>query len=385
MKARFLKYQMMCLCSLVLLAGCKQKVEEKSSAQQQDPNIVTVGPGLANNLKVGTAQIADLKGTLQVAAHVETDARRIARVGSPVAGRILRLIVFEGQKVNAGATLATLHSTELSDAQMQLIKAESQQGLAAAGVARAEQLVAADVIGRAELERRRAEQLQAATEVAAYGTQLRGLGMTEGQIHQLETNRRLSADYPIVSPRSGTVLKRDVTVGQVVQPADPAFTIADLSSVWIVANVPEEEGAALQQGLEVTVRIPASPTDEIHGRLSYVSPIVDPNTRTIAVRMDVANTGGALKPDQLASMSFVGKSQRQLTVPNTAVVREEDKDHVFVRIGKGRYILREVVLGVEENDRRAVVSGITEADSLVLDGAFHLNNQRKQAAIKGGE
>ncbi|MEG9434240.1 efflux RND transporter periplasmic adaptor subunit [Terriglobus sp. ADX1] len=376
---------MMCLCSLALLAGCKQKVEEKNAAQPQDPNIVTVSAGLANNLKVGTAQIADLKGTLQVAAHVETDARRIARVGSPVAGRILRLIVFEGQKVNAGTVLATLHSTALSDAQMQLIKAESQQGLAAAGVSRAEQLVAADVIGRAELERRRAEQLQAATEVSAYRTQLRGLGMTEAQIRQMETNRRLSADYPIISPRSGTVLKRDVTVGQVVQPADPAFTIADLSSVWIVANVPEEEGAVLQQGMEVNVRIPALPTEEIHGRLSYVSPIVDPNTRTIAVRMDVSNTAGILKPDQLASMTFTGKSQKQLTVPNAAVVREEDKDHVFVRIGQGRYILREVVLGAEENDRRAVVSGITASDSLVLDGAFHLNNQRKQAAIKGGE
>lgn len=385
MRVSYSKFQMTCLCSLVLLAGCKQKVEEKGATAPQDPNIVTVSAGLANNLKVGTAQIADLKGTLQVAAHVETDARRIARVGSPVAGRILRLIVFEGQKVNAGTVLATLHSTDLSDAQMQLIKAESQQELAAAGVSRAEQLVAADVIGRAELERRRAEQLQAATAVSAYRTQLRGLGMTEAQIRQVETNRRLSADYPIVSPRSGTVLKRDVTVGQVVQPADPAFTIADLSSVWIVANVPEEEGAVLQQGMEVNVRVPALPTEEIHGRLSYVSPIVDPSTRTIAVRMDVANAGGILKPDQLASMTFTGKSQKQLTVPNTAVVREEDKDHVFVRIGQGRYILREVVLGAEENDRRAVVSGITASDSLVLDGAFHLNNQRKQAAIKGGE
>jgi len=384
-KVSFSKFQITCLCSFVLLVGCKQKAGEKNAAQPQDPNIVTVSAGLANNLKVGTAQIADLQGTLQVAAHVETDARRIARVGSPVAGRIIRLIVFEGQKVNAGTVLATLHSTDLSDAQMQLIKAESQQGLAAAGVARAEQLVAADVIGRAELERRRAEQLQAATEVSAYRTQLRGLGMTEAQIRQMETSRRLSADYPIVSPRAGTVLKRDVTVGQVVQPADPAFTIADLSSVWIVANVPEEEGAVLQQGMEVDVRIPALPTEEIHGRLSYVSPIVDPNTRTIAVRMDVLNTAGILKPDQLASMTFTGKSQKQLTVPNTAVVREEDKDHVFVRIGQGRYILREVVLGAEANDRRAVVSGITASDSLVLDGAFHLNNQRKQAAIKGGE
>jgi membrane fusion protein, heavy metal efflux system len=152
-----------------------------------------------------------------------------------------------------------------------------------------------------------------------------------------------------------------------------------------VANVPEEEGAVLRQGMEVTVRVPALPTEDIHGRLSYVSPIVDPNTRTIAVRMDVPNSEGILKPDQLASMTFTGRSQKQLTVPNTAVVREEDKDHVFVRIGQGRYILREVVLGAEENDRRAVISGVTATDFLVLDGAFHLNNQRKQAAIKGGE
>jgi cobalt-zinc-cadmium efflux system membrane fusion protein len=329
--------------------------------------------------------MTEVTGLLQVAAHVETDARRIARVGSPVAGRILRLVVFEGQSVKTGTVLATLHSTSLSDTQMQLIKAESQQGLATAGVKRAEQLVEADVIGRAELERRRAEQLQAATEAAAYRTQLSGLGMTDGQIRQLETNRRLSADYPIVSPRSGVVLKREVTVGQVVQPADPAFTIADLSSVWIVANVPEEEAGVLKQGMEVSVRIPALPQEELKGKLSYVSPIVDPNTRTVAVRMDVANSSGLLKPDQLASMTFTGKSQQQLTIPNTAIVREDDRDHVFIRIGEGRFILREVSLGAEENDRRTVLSGVTAGDSIVLDGAFHLNNQRKQAAIKGGE
>ena len=96
-----------------------------------------------------------------MAAHVETDARRIAHVGSPVAGRILKLLVFEGQKVKAGTVLAMLHSTNLSDTQLALIKATSQQSLAAAAEKRAEQLVAADVIGRAELERRRAELLQA--------------------------------------------------------------------------------------------------------------------------------------------------------------------------------------------------------------------------------
>jgi membrane fusion protein, heavy metal efflux system len=183
-----------------------------------------------------------------VSAHVETDASRIARVGSPVAGRILKLVVFEGESVRPGTVLATLHSTDLSDAQLALVKAYSQKDLAEAATKRAEQLVAADVIGRAELERRKAELLQASTEAASYITQLRGLGMSDAHIQKLVATRELSADYSIVTPKGGTVLERKVTIGQVVQPADPAFTIADLSSVWIVANVPEEDAGLLRQG-----------------------------------------------------------------------------------------------------------------------------------------
>lgn len=181
---------------------------------------------------------------------METDASRIARVGSPVAGRILRLLVFEGQNVCAGSALAMLHSTNLSDTQFALVRAVSQQELAQAASHRAEQLVEADVIGRAELERRRAELLQASMEASSYRTQLRGLGMSDGQIQQLVKTRKLSADYPIVSPRAGIVLKQEITVSQVVQPADPAFTITDLSSVWITANVPEEEAGTLRKGME---------------------------------------------------------------------------------------------------------------------------------------
>ena len=372
------------MVAVLLGTGCKSKPkEEKAAANTSDPNIVTVTPVLAESLKFGTPQMADVNGTLQVAARVETDAQRIARVGSPVAGRILNLLVFEGQYVHAGAVLATLHSTNLSDTQFALIKASSQQQLAAAAERRAEQLVAADVIGRAELERRRAERLQASTEEASYRTQLLGLGMTETQIRQLETSRKLSADYPIVAPKSGTVLKREITIGQVVQPSDPAFTIADLSNVWITADVPEQEAGILKQEMDVEVRVPALKDLQLNGRLSFVSPIVDPATRTVEVRMDVPNPDGRLKPDELASMTFTGRSDRKLTVPNAAVVREDNKDHIFVQIGPQRYILREVTLGEEENDRRVVLGGVTLAERIVTEGAFHLNNQRKQAAIKG--
>jgi len=363
--------------------GCKTKASGSTKQQQMNPNEVSVTPELAENLKFGTPEMRDIVGKLRVAAHVETDARLIAHVGSPVSGRIMKLLVFEGQYVKAGAVLAMLHSTDLSDTQFALIKATSQQSLAAAGVKRAEQLVEADVIGRAELERRRAELLQASTEAASYRTQLLGLGMTEGQIRQVETNRKLSADYPIVTPRSGIVLKRDITIGQVVQPADPAFTIADLSSVWVVANVPEEDAGALQKGMAVAVSVPAIPDENLKGTLSFVSPIVDPATRTVEVRMEVNNRGGLLKPDQLANMTFTGRAVRRLTVPNAAVVREGDSDYVFVQVAPSRYSLREVSLGEEDDDHRVVLNGIQKDEHIVTDGAFHLNNQRKQNAIKG--
>lgn len=378
-----------CVCVvvplLISLQGCASKPKASVPQQVADSDEISITPALAENLRFGTPEMTDVNGTLQVPAHVETDAQQIARVGSPVAGRILKLLVFEGQHVKSGTVLAMLHSTDLSDTQFALIKASSRQELAEAAAKRAEQLMQADVIGQAELERRRAEVLQASTEAASYRTQLLGLGMTESQIRRLESSRKLSADYPIVTPRSGTVLKREITIGQVVQPADPAFTIADLSSVWVIANVPEEDAGHLQKDMEVEVHVPALPQREIEGQLTFVSPIVDPATRTVEVRMDVANANGALKPDQLASMTFTGHTGRKLTVPNAAVVRENNKDYVFVQSARLKYVLREVSLGDEEDDRRVVLSGVQVEEHIVTDGAFHLNNQRKQNAIKGGQ
>jgi cobalt-zinc-cadmium efflux system membrane fusion protein len=135
--------------------------------------------------------------------------------------------------------------------------------------------------------------------------------------------------------------------------------------------------------MEVEVQIPALPNHNIAGHLSFVSPIVDPSTRTVEVRMDVSNTNGLLKPDELASMTFTGHTDRKLTVPNTSVVREDNRDHVFVQIAPNKFVLREVTLGEEENDRRVVLDGVRQDERIVLEGAFHLNNQRKQNAIKG--
>ncbi|HMG02354.1 MAG TPA: efflux RND transporter periplasmic adaptor subunit [Edaphobacter sp.] len=370
---------------LLLAAGCKKNTPSPAEKPEQDPNVISVTPALAKQLMIGEPKVLDVAGSLQVSARIDTDASRIARIGSPVAGRIIKLLVLEGQYIQRGLALATLHSTDLSDTQFSFVKAFSQEKLAEQATVRAEQLVKADVIGLAELERRRAELLQASTEADAFRTQLRGLGMSDTAIRRLESTRQLNADYPILSTISGTVLERKVTLGQIVQPAEIAFMVADLSNVWVIADVPEESSGHLHKGMDVIVKIPALPDQNVQGKLSYVSPIVDPATRTVQVRMDLPNPHGIFKPAMLAGMTFLDATERKTTIPSTAVVREENKDYVFVQIEPVKFILREVSLGLESGDNRVLESGVSPSEKIVLDGAFHLNNQRKQNAIKGGE
>jgi cobalt-zinc-cadmium efflux system membrane fusion protein len=347
--------------------------------------VVQVTAELAKTLTIGFPKWQEVTTEQKVAARVLTDASRVARIGSPVEGRITRVQVFEGQKVHQGDVLAMLHSNALSDTQFAFVKAYSNQRLAEQGAERARQLVQLDVIGKAEQQKREAEVLQYATEVASLRQQLEGLGMSESAIHNLETTRKLNSEYPILASISGTVIERSVTVGQVVQPADQAFLVADLSNLWFVADVPEEQAASLTVGKTVIATIPALPNEVAKGRLSFVAPVVNPETRTVQARMDLPNPEGLFKPDMLASMTFESRPEKGLTIPTTAVVRQENKDYVFLQKSDTQFRLQEVELGEEVGDFRVVRSGLTVDQKIVLDGAFHLNNKRKQDQIKGND
>jgi cobalt-zinc-cadmium efflux system membrane fusion protein len=373
--------------ALTIVTGCKHAAEADgvSIPAASDPLAIQVAPGLLDHLVVGGPKLQEVTSSEQVAARVETDASRVARVGSPVEGRITKILVLDGQHVRRGQVLATLHSTALSDAQFAFIKAYSDQQLSRRSAERAQQLIQADVIGSAEVERRQAELLQASAEVEAIRAKLVGLGMSAQAIHRLETTRKLNSDYPIIATISGTVLDRKITPGQVVQPADIAFQIADLSNVWLVANVPEDQSAAIQVGKSVVATIPALPSCKIQGKLSFVSPVVNPETRTVQARMDLPNGKGLYKPDMMAIMTFESRPEKKRTIPDTAIVREDNKDHVFVQTGPHKFVLRDVELGMETGESRVLENGVSPDEKIVLQGAFHLNNQRKQELVQGGK
>jgi len=370
------------LAAALVAAGCGDKPVEKAPAPR-DPLAITANAELAARLQTAAPAFAEVSETLRVSGRIEADETRLARVGSPVTGRITDLEAREGDSVRRGQVLATINSTELSGAQLGFLKATSQRGLAARAAARAQQLLDADVIGTAELQRRQAELAQAEAEVNAARDQLKVLGMSPAALDRLAETRTINSVTQIVATIAGTIIERKVTEGQVVQPADGVFLIADLSRLWVVADVPEQNAGSVRVGETVSVEVAALPERKVAGNLTFVAPTVNPETRTVRARMELPNPEREFKPKMLASMLIKGKPQKRLTLPAQAVVREENRDFVFVRTGENAYRLQPVQLGAEYDGWRVVVSGIGETTAIVVEGAFHLNNERKRRELSG--
>jgi membrane fusion protein, heavy metal efflux system len=368
----------------LLLSGCGTAASEETaerSAAPANPLEIKPNAGLRARLELGNPRVQSVSGTLRVAGRIEADETRLARVSAPVTGRIVELSAVEGQQVRRGEALATIYSTELSSAQSVFLKAHSQLQAAERAVTRAKQLLAADVIGTAELQKRESELVQASADLAAAREQLAVLGFTPEEIRKLQTTRAVNSVSHILSSIDGIVLERTATIGQVVQAVQTVFVISDLSHVWLVADVPEQSAGGIRVGKTVEAEIPAFPGEKITGKLSFVSAVVDPETRTVRVRMNVPNPHGRYKPAMLTTMALIDGAQQHTVVPATAVVRESNEDYVFVERSPNTFVLHKVTLGEDAGSVRVVVNGITRADRIVTNGAFHLNNERKRVAL----
>jgi cobalt-zinc-cadmium efflux system membrane fusion protein len=306
----------------------------------------------------------------------------MARIGAPVTGRITDIDAVLGQHVQQGQALATLNSTELAQNQLVYIKALQQIDLQSKAVERARVLLEADVISKAELQRRESELSAAKADFNAAGDQLHVLGMSFEAIAKLSKTSKMHSFSTVTSRISGTVISRKINLGQVVQPADELFVVADLSKVYAVAEVPERQIELIEKGQEVDILIPSIKDKPIKGKLVYVSDIVNPETRTVMVRSEISNSKREIKPDMLVSMLVQSKPISRISVPMQSIVRENDKNHVFVQIAPHKYRLREIDVGDEFNGMVAIISGVEEGETIVTDGAFHLNNERKRKELE---
>lgn len=373
------------IAAALALVACKQeagKTPEAAARPAADPNLVTASPELLQRLTLAKVGEAEMREILRIPGSISVDEQRVARIGATVTGRITDIDVVLGQAVKQGQVLATLNSTELAQNQLAFIKSLQQIELQSKAVERARLLLNADVIGSAELQRREVELSTAQAELNASRDQLQVLGMSDKAIDTLARTKNIRSVSSVYAKLDGTVIERKVNLGQVVQPADELFIVADLSHVWAVAEVPERQADLIQKGQEVTIEIPALQGRQFTGRLIYVGDTVDPETRTVAVRTDLDNADRMIKPEMLSSMLVQSRPTMQLAVPVEAIVREEDQDHVFVQVAPNQFRLRQVRLGHEFDGKRAVLADLAAGDTVVTSGAFHLNSERKRKELE---
>ena len=322
--------------------------------------------------------------TLRVAGQIDFDEQALTRIGASVTGRVTQIHAQLGNVVSKGDTLALINSSELSGSQLAYLRARSEKELHRRNVERAKTLFNADVISAAELQRRESEYEIASAETRAAQDQLRVLGVSAPAIEQLAATGKIDSVSSVVAANQGVVVERKISTGQVVQPSDVLFTVADLSRVWAVAQVPEQQISQVKVGQSVSIEVPALENEKLVGKLIYVGQTVNPDTRTVLVRTELDNKGGRLKPSMLAAMLIESAPKPRVMVPITAVVRHEDTDHVFVEESDNRYRLTPVKLAAEQNGQRAVLEGLKAGMRIVSEGAFHLNNHRNLSATENG-
>ena len=376
-----LKQLFLIFLSVSLLIACS-KSEDTSQKKKLDPLEIVITPEIQKQIKTDMVNYQDISDTLLIPGRLETQNRRLAKIGSPIIGRVSDLYVSLGDVVKKGQVLARVNSIELTQTQLTLIKSSQLIGLKTKAVERAKLLFEADVISKAEMLRVENELDAVKADYRASRDQLIVLGMSEKAVEKIETSGQINSFGDVISRFDGIIISRSINVGQIVNPQDTLFQVADLSKLWAVALIPEQQSSFIQKDEVVTIEIPALDNKKIETKIIFEDSIVDPQTRTVMVRAELDNPNLLLKPDMLTSMHIRSKKISRIAIPISSLVRENDRAHVFVQNTPQTFRLREVELGTKDGNLITVLGGIAQGETIVSDGAFHLNSERKKKELE---
>jgi cobalt-zinc-cadmium efflux system membrane fusion protein len=309
---------------------------------------------------------------------------------SPYAGRVTKLLVKPSDVVDRGQPLFVVEATDtvqgLNDfvaALSAVNKARSALNLAQIVEKRANDLYAGKAVplkdwqqSQADLTGAQNDMRAAETSLEAAHNRLRILGRSEEQISTFEQTRQLSADTPIFSPISGTVIQRKVGPGQFISSgaSDPVFVIGDLSSVWLTAFIRETEAEGVAVGQQVKFTLLALPDREFKARIDYVSAAIDPTTRRLLVRATIDNNKGLLRPEMFANVTiYSGNDRPSVGVPKQALIYEGDHVRVWVVHDDKSIELREIETGLTNGDMVEVRSNLKAGEKIVTKGSLFID------------
>jgi len=312
---------------------------------------------------------------------VRPNEHALANITTLVRGRVAEVHADLGQMVKANQLLAVLHSSDLGLAQSAYLKAIARRHVAEQAYQRAQFLFQEKVIGKAEEQRREGEMISIRAEAQEAGEGLRLLGMGDKEIRTLEQTQTIRSQVPIVAPFAGRVIARDLTKGEVLETTHKLFAVADLSTVWVVGNVSEKDISYLHRATivpnqPVEVYVTAYPSEVFQGTISYVGDVLDSATRTMQVRLILANPTGQLKPEMFATIRVSSEPAADvLVVPEAAIQHDRDRSFVFVQQEPGVFEARTVRLGDKNGTFAEVLEGLREGEVVVREGAFTLKSE----------
>ena len=368
------------LTLVLMLTACRSSDREQASqmtsfstnaTKSATPELFNIPQDQMQHVQVVTIVPTTLKRTLRLTGAVAYNAFNTTPVITQVGGPVSRILVVPGQHVTTGEAMLDVSSPDYSQLLDSYLKAADASRLAEKFYARAQDLFQHHAIAERDLEQAESDRTQAQADLNAAEQGMKILGI-KNPADLAKTPS--SALIPVLAPIGGEVVERLVSPGQVVQAGQTqAFTISDLSTVWVLANVYQADLAYVRNGDDVVVETDSYP-GSFHGRISYVSPALDPNTRTLQARIVVDNPGEKLKRDMYCTVTVTaGVLSNVVAVPNSSILRDDNNQpFVYVATGANQFGRRDVALGDSQNGQTQIIKGISVGERVVGDGSLFL-------------
>jgi cobalt-zinc-cadmium efflux system membrane fusion protein len=353
---------------------------DSPDAHEDAPNTVEVDENSVRDLRITTREVESrTRGDLAVLlGELAVDQRAYAEAGVPVAARVTRLLVNAGDTVRAGETLAELTSPELARARAEYLSASARLRLADAVLERKRVLAAEKIAPLREVQEAESAVGEARAALRVSGAAIAGFGVEPPAD---DDDGATSPDFTLRAPVGGSVIERAAVVGQMLDPAVPAFRIGDLSMLWLTVHAFERDAVRIQQGVSARLSFQALPGQDFDGIVMMVGRHVERESRTVPIRIDVKNRGSLLRPGMSATATLpVGETGAAiLTVPVAAVQRVRNEWSVFLPRDANHFEIRRIGRGRDLGAEVEVLSGLNPGDRVVVDGAFLLRAQAEKS------
>ena len=350
--------------------------------------MVTLSPEAVERAGITFTEVAAgaALGGVRAPGVVEPNAYKQIVVTPLVSGRLTRVTAELGQRVQRGQTIAQIFSPELAEAQTRYVSARAELTAHDQKLARTEQLVHIGAASRQELERVHAEHTARRAEVQSAASRLQLLGLSAGAIEGLDPGQAADATTSVPAPIAGVITQRAANVGTNVDQSTQLFTVVDLSTVWVVADLYEKDFARVRVGSTAIITTAAYPDLALPGRVSYIDPQVSTATRTAKVRVEVPNARHELRFGMYVEVLLAGEGGGASTpmVPRTAVQNVGDRTVVYLVVPKepGTFVERELRLGMSDGDHVTVLDGVKPGDLIVGTGSFSVRAERERLGLR---